>query len=255
MLVPHPRGPGLGIGYLEDMHSEKDPMSNNGNVRPNPSVAAPKGFTKDNIVGALDVAAGFLHRKNQNITLMTMGGVVDTVLLQITGATEDVFFYNPSDDKAQTLVLKECMDWAVKGGSTNGVPLDKAVNNPTIIQAIGTDFLRKLWAKAEEKKLIVYQAKGLTVVAVPLSYSFIAVASRVDTTRRKHLDLERAVAYLRGWICVNAETGRPMIIPGSLVQRVCNDYDKADVNFGVLQKINHYYGSMFRREGLDLRRK
>jgi len=153
-------------------------------------------YTKEKIEQGLKVVAGHLHAKGLNVSIVTVGGAVNTVLLKTRAATGDVdFFYRTKSSGSHDAQL---VHEVVEGGKLAEAKLglgQQWLNNHTVV-FIEEGTINDLYAEAIQQKAIVFTAQGLTVYAAPWVYSMMAKLDRAAKPGAKSYDLTDAVDYL-----------------------------------------------------------
>jgi hypothetical protein len=152
---------------------------------------------KQTIEIALGYVAEYLRSKNEQLTIVTVGGAVNTLFLQSRQSTHDVDFLGTNLDNRQQGLLDEAAQYAE---SQSRVPLaGEWFNNQTALW-LPIDVHRELTRVALEQNAIVFEERGLKVVAAPWSYAFCTKADRLSRDNARPYDLADAPSYLRFYI-------------------------------------------------------
>ncbi|KAI2785757.1 hypothetical protein POX_h09516 [Penicillium oxalicum] len=143
---------------------------------PRDQTISPPTLTRKNLTDALQNVADYLASKKQNITLIIVGGAINTLLLQSRTHTHDVYFFNDSLTAAEVKCLSKVAKSALKNNQELG---SEWLNNRTVL-FIPAHIRRVLMAEAIGQHTIVFQALGLTALAAPWEYLFCAKTDRLS---------------------------------------------------------------------------
>ncbi|CAK3826863.1 Hypothetical predicted protein [Lecanosticta acicola] len=200
-------------------------------------------LTRQNIHRALQYTAQYLNERRQNLTLVTVGGAINTMYLRSRQTTHDVDFFGAHLNQRQLQMIDEAMQYAERMSS---VPLGGAwLNNES-----RCTWLRMLGDTSQtvqlEQDMVVFKEPGLTVVAAPWSYSFISKSQRLGSQYERPYDLDDAVAYLAEW---NRRMGNE-VATARMIQDLCARYRQPMIADPVLRRVNERYRTRHRRDGI-----
>lgn len=153
------------------------------------------------LVQALSNVASYLNKKHANVTIVAVGGAVNTIFLEDRVSTHDVDFYNSLLNKDQYRLLIEGVRHAQ---SKDGRLVDGWLNRRTIF-FIPASLRESLTKKAIQQNTVVFSQPGLKVLAAPWEYAFSAKLDRISGAGHsplgsKHYDLSDAVAYIHCYL-------------------------------------------------------
>jgi len=202
-------------------------------------------LTRRNIIRALSYVAGFVRSRNQHITLLTVGGVINTVYLKTRQTTHDVDFFGTNLDNEQRQLLDQAAQHAERLCS---IPLGGAwLNNETQLH-MARDVHKDLTQLALEQRDIVFEEPGLTVLAPPWSYAFVSKCCRLGTQYQRSYDATDAAVYLHEISRRNGD----MVVSKRLVQDWCQRYRGEMLSNDVLNQVQKAYRHRYTRSGLTL---
>lgn len=147
------------------------------------------------LLGALNNVALYLQSKGANITIVAVGGAVNTILLQSRATTHDVDFYNVALSQKEIALLRGAMAQAQKHDKTLS---NEWLNNRTVL-FIPKAQRKILTDEAMQQRDVVFGQPGLTVLAAPWKYAFCAKLDRLAGTAlggSRPYDLSDAASYL-----------------------------------------------------------
>ncbi|CEJ57059.1 hypothetical protein PMG11_05767 [Penicillium brasilianum] len=130
-------------------------------ARPTPS--SPPNLSRETLTNALQNVAAYIASKDQGITLIVVGGTINTMLLRSRPNTHDVDFFNDNLTPAEIKCLSKATKSAFKKNRTLG---QEWLNNHTVL-FIPLHIRRILTMEALDQHAIVFQASGLTILAAP----------------------------------------------------------------------------------------
>lgn len=109
---------------------------------------------------ALTAMADFIDMQRQRITIITVGGAVNTLLLQNRHSTHDVDFYGTNLSNDQRILLDEAAKYAERKSQT---PLGgEWFNNQTMLW-LPPNVHRKVTQEALEQNKVVFHRRGLNL--------------------------------------------------------------------------------------------
>lgn len=164
-----------------------------------PNVAPEQPMSAETIRQGLATVAATLHSKKQQISIIAVGGAVNTLLLHTRESTGDVdFFYRTKtkhEDVTKVIVAADTAATKLKLG-------DHWLNNHTAI-FIEEGTIHRLYDEAINQNEIVFSAPGLTVYAAPWRYALGTKLDRLSKPGAKPYDMSDAVGYLERLIAKN----------------------------------------------------
>ncbi|KAK5624287.1 hypothetical protein RRF57_000003 [Xylaria bambusicola] len=189
---------GLSWSSLKQQHSaetllELVPKRTPGHETPIPQ------FTRDTLLSAFSHVAGYIAKRGGDLTIVAIGGAVNTIHLQSRAVTHDVDFYNihltPEDYE---LLI---------GGAKDAVKKENKLeedwfNNRTIL-FMPLEQRPLLTDEALKRHEIIFKEPGLTVLAPPWNYAFCCKVDRLagsGVQKAREYDLDDAVQYLNQYL-------------------------------------------------------
>lgn len=191
---------------------------------------------------ALTTMAEFIASQNQNITIIVVGGAVNTLLLQDRQSTHDVDFFGTNLNNEQRILLDKTAEYADRRSQT---PLGGEWFNNQAMLWMPPDVHRRVTKEALEHDNVVFEKSGLKVVAAPWNY---ALCSKLDRlVRRGELrpyDTTDAASYLHQYILSHAKP-----VTAAQVKRWCQAYHKGTSN-DAIRAVNKEYRRLYGRKGI-----
>lgn len=191
---------------------------------------------------ALNIMADYIDSHHQEITVITVGGAVNTMLLRTRDSTHDVDFFGTNLNNTERVLLDEAAKYAQRRSAT---PLGAEwFNNQTMLW-IPPDVHRVVTQEAMHQNEVVFYKKGLRVIAAPWNYAFCGKMNRlVRPDQARAYDLPDAVSYLRRYI---EQHGGP--VPAAVIRDWCRRYQK-DTSDDVLKLIGSEYRKRYHTNGI-----
>jgi len=149
-------------------------------------------MTADTIRQGLTTVASTLNAKGLNVSIIAVGGAINTLYLQTRASTGDVdFFYRTKtrhEDVTQLI--------AAANSARETLKLDEHwLNNHTAL-FIQEGVIQRLYDEGVTQNDVVFNAPGLTVYAAPWRYALCAKLDRLSKTGARPYDMSDAVDYL-----------------------------------------------------------
>ncbi|KAF8122669.1 hypothetical protein EV363DRAFT_1182177 [Boletus edulis] len=205
-----------------------------------------ESYSKAKIEEGLNVVAKHLASKGLNVSIVTVGGAVNTVLLKSRASTGDVdFFYCTKDSGAKdSNVVHEVME-AGKLAEKELKLGHQWLNNHTAI-FIEETTINDLYEQAIKQNEKVFSAKGLTVYAAPWNYALMTKLDRAAKPGAKSYDMADAVDYLarliesRGHAVKKSELGdwakkyKLSAPPEALIDKLAREYKDKKKKDGII---------------------
>lgn len=200
-------------------------------------------LSRQNILRALAYAAEYLHDHGESVTLVAVGGAVNTVLLQSRNTTHDVDFFSLPLSGNGLRNLREAGHYAIERSS---VPLSEDwLNNATARMPGVVEHVQELTQAALAQNDIVFEGPGLKVLAAPWLYAFVKKVSRITQGTGRVYDASDAVGYLyqynsrRGHTAVRVEVIREhashyrALAPDEILRQVDASYQQTHGHPGI----------------------
>ncbi|KAL8786514.1 MAG: hypothetical protein Q9213_002741 [Squamulea squamosa] len=130
---------------------------------------------------ALAYVATYLHQHNVNLTIVAVGGAVNTILLRSRDVTHDVDFINPSVPREQMHLLHQASAAALAQIS---VELGEEWLNNTTTLLVPSKVQIEPGDEAAAQGEIVFQQSVLTVLAAPWRYALCTKLERMGKPTR-----------------------------------------------------------------------
>ncbi|KAI4257446.1 MAG: hypothetical protein L6R42_005656 [Xanthoria sp. 1 TBL-2021] len=192
---------------------------------------------------ALTAMANYIDNQRQEITIITVGGAVNTMLLQTRDSTHDVDFFGTNLNNNQRVLLDEAAKYAERKSLT---PLGAEWFNSQTMLWLPPDVHHTVTDEALRQNEIVFHKRGLKVIAAPWNYALCGKMNRlVRPDQTRPYDLADAVSYLRYYI---EKHGRP--VSSARIKEWCRHYQKETSN-EVIRAINEEYKRRYRTDGIS----
>lgn len=165
-------------------------------------------LSRDTLLRAMQNVASSIVKTNQDLTVIAIGGDVNTVHLRSRQATHDLDFFNDNLTASDFEVLIKAAKEATKKDKNLS---EDWFNNRTIF-FIPKDKRSVLTEAALRQREVIFMAPGLTVLAAPWQYSFCCKLDRLaggGLHSARHYDLDDAVEYLHQYMTTNNVTQIP----------------------------------------------
>lgn len=189
------------------------------------------------ILKALTIIADFLVTKGVMAHVVTVGGAVNTLLLQSRETTHDVDFFLATPEAP---VHREIHEAARHANRQMGGALGAEWFNNTTQVMMGRRVQNALVEDAIRQNAVVFQkvegGKGLCIYAAPWSYALCGKLNRLCTTNPRPYDLADAISYLHQYLLTNGQQS----VKKSTIVDWCKGYGK-DVTESVLVQLDNAY--------------
>ncbi|KAF2965017.1 hypothetical protein GQX73_g8556 [Xylaria multiplex] len=174
---------------LQELAPRKTP----GHERPIPEL------TRDILLTALANVSNYIAKKGGEMTVIAVGGAVNTIHLESRDATHDVDFYN------NRLTTKDFE--LLVNGAREAVKREKKLeedwfNNRTIL-FMPMEQRSTLTDEAFNQDEVIFHQPGLTVLAAPWNYAFCCKVDRLAGSgiqEAREYDLDDATEYLSRYL-------------------------------------------------------
>ncbi|KAL8924206.1 MAG: hypothetical protein Q9208_004170 [Pyrenodesmia sp. 3 TL-2023] len=187
--------------------------------------------------------ADYIDSQRQEIIIITVGGAVNTLLLQTRESTHDVDFLGTNLNNDQRILLDEAAKYAERRSAT---PLGAEWFNSQTMLWLPPDVHRIVTEEALRQDEVVFYKRGLKVVAAPWNYALCGKMNRlVRPDQARPYDLSDAVSYLRHYI---QKHGGP--VSAARVKDWCQRYQKVTSD-DVIRAINDEYRRRYWTDGIS----
>ena len=198
---------------------------------------------REDMEGALALMAEYLQGRDANITAITVGGAVNTILLQTRPTTHDVDIFGSTLDNHARVLLDEAIQYALQHSA---VSLGTDWFNTETQMWLEATMQEKLTNTALERNVVVFQMPGLTLLAAPWEYAFTAKLSRIASgTQVRAYDQDDAVAYLNQIIL--GRSNQP--VRRTSIERWAMRYNHT-VTGKPLRSVNQAYRALYLQDGI-----
>ncbi|KAH6628847.1 hypothetical protein F5144DRAFT_604968 [Chaetomium tenue] len=157
---------------------------------------------------ALDSVSAYIAARNRHLSVIAVGGAVNTLHLRSRTTTHDVDVFGSDFGNESRILLDEAMHDAqqhVPGLGTDWLNTETQMYMPGPMH----DELTQL---ARRQNVQVYVGQGLTIFAAPWEYAFTAKINRilVGGVQARPYDLDDAVTYIHEYIQSHGNQPVPM---------------------------------------------
>ncbi|KAK7940757.1 uncharacterized protein PG986_013144 [Apiospora aurea] len=167
---------------------------------------------RDELAAALAYVAQYIRQRRSRITVVAVGGAVNTLYLRSRGSTQDIDIFGADFNNDARVLLDRAMHAAQQR-----------------FPALGTDWLNtetQMWMPgplhseltrvAKVQNVKIFERPGLTIYAAPWHYAFTAKISRILTggDQARSYDMDDALTYIHEYI--RAHGNRPVPINTAL---------------------------------------
>ena len=220
------------------MHVPRPPIGHN----ERPTRVKKYELDRPTLQAALTAMADFIASQRQCITIVIVGGAVNILLIQNRRSTHDVDFFGTNIDGHQRILLDDAARYAERRSQT---PLGgEWFDNQTMLW-LPPKIHRKVTQEALEQNEVVFERKGLKVVAAPWRYALCGKMGRlVHPAQAQPYDITDAASYLRQHILKH---GGP--VSEAHIKHWCQDYQK-DTSDEVIRTVNTEYRRLYGEDGI-----
>lgn len=192
---------------------------------------------------ALSYAAEYLRSQRAELVIVAVGGAVNTILLRSRESTHDVDFFLPDSGSGEARLLEQA---ALAAEARSSIPLGGDwLNNSTSLY-IPRNLRQELSREATAQGDIVFQQRGLTVLAAPWIYALCAKIERLGGHRRRRYDLTDAATYLERYN--SRHRGRP--VEYTFLVEKARHYGTS-INAEVCREVDAAYVKRYHRHGIQ----
>ena len=192
---------------------------------------------------ALTNMARFLDSNGHDITVVTVGGAVNTLLLQSRQSTHDVDFFGTNINNPQRSLLDEAAEFAERQSPS---PLGADwFNNETVLW-LSPRVHEQLTAEAIAQNEVVFRRSGLKLLAAPWNYAMCGKMNRLVLPEQTRVyDLSDAPHYLHNYMRVNGQ--RP--VTKEQIRQWCHIYRK-NTNEQIIERVRKEHLCLYRSNAI-----
>ena len=197
---------------------------------------------RSTLQAALTAMADFIASQRQSITIVIVGGAVNTLLIQNRRFTHDIDFFGTNIDGHQRILLDDAARYAERRSQ---IPLGgEWFDNQTMLW-LPPNIHRKVTQEALEQNEVVFEREGLKVVAAPWKYALCGKMGRlVRPVQAQPYDITDAASYLRQHILKHGGS-----VSEAHIKRWCQGYQK-ETSDDVIRAINIEYQGLYGEDGI-----
>jgi hypothetical protein len=194
---------------------------------------------------ALDIMAAYLHEKHKQLTVIAVGGAVNTIFLRTRNSTHDVDIFGSNLGNQDRILLDEAMHHAREQSTT---PLGTDWFNTENQMWMTSRLHKELTNEAIEQNAVVYNQPGLTVLAAPWEYAFSGKISRLlkGGDQVRPYDVSDAVHYLD--IYIKQGSGQP--VPVTTIEGWAKRFGHTTKRSYLLNEVNAKYKAQYKGTGI-----
>lgn len=196
------------------------------------------------LYAALQYVSEYIAHRKQHVSVIAVGGAVNTLYLKSRATTHDVDIFGSDFGNQARILLDSAMEAARQH-----------------FPALGTDWLNtetQMWMpghlheeltlEARQQNVKIFNGAGLRIYAAPWQYAFTAKLSRILTGggQVREYDLADAVTYLHEFI--RSHQNRP--VPLNRILQWASHYNHHVNNSILQQRVNIEYRRRYRTNGI-----
>jgi hypothetical protein len=200
---------------------------------------------RKSLQNALTIMAGYLHERNAQLTVVAVGGAVNTIFLRTRDSTHDVDIFGSNLSNQDRILLDEAMHYTQQQSTTLlGTDWFNTENQMWMTSGLH----KELTNEAIKQNDVVFDKAGLKVLAAPWEYAFSGKVSRLlkGGEQVRPYDLSDAVHYLN--IYIRQHGGRPVRV-ATIEEWAKRFRHNTDREF-LLSTVNEEYRRQYGREGI-----
>ena len=191
---------------------------------------------------ALGYVAEYLNNWNTHVTIVAVGGAVNTILLRSRETTHDIDFFGPTITAEEFQLLARA---SLEAAARSSLPLGGDwINNSTTL-FIPRALQSKLHEEAITQNEVVFREPGLTILAAPWNYALCAKIERMGSSSRRGYDSLDAATYLHRYI--QGHGGLP--VPMTSITEWATFFGR-QVSLGAIQEVDSEYVNKYARHGV-----
>ncbi|KAK2788775.1 hypothetical protein FQN52_006531 [Onygenales sp. PD_12] len=194
---------------------------------------------------ALAAMARFLAQKKVELTVIAVGGAVNTLLLRSRPSTHDVDIFGSNLNNDSRILLDEATQYAIRQSSA---PLGTDWFNTENQMWLSPSLHRELTNEAMRQNVVVFHRPGLRVLAAPWEYAFSGKIARLLTggSQIRPYDLADATHYLHQYISRNG--GRPVTL--ATIEGWARRFNHSTSKAFLRDRVNVEYRKRYGRNGI-----
>lgn len=216
---------------------QRDPTTNM------PIFSADQTISGSTLRRGLSSMATYISQNRRTVSVVAVGGAVNTILLRTRETTHDVDFFHSTTTGSETSLISQAGRYA--NHENNDSLGDNWFNNTTTLY-MTRDLQAQLTREAEAQNEIVFQEPGLRVLAAPWNYAFCGKMDRLSKDTARPYDPNDAATYLQRYIARHG--GRPVQI--AQIQQWSKHFRTA-LRVEDLRQVNSVYKAMYGTDGIE----
>ncbi|OAA59867.1 hypothetical protein SPI_06065 [Niveomyces insectorum RCEF 264] len=198
-----------------------------------------RDIDRNTLLAALNHVSRYIANRNQKITVVAVGGAVNTLYLQSRCTTHDVDIFGSDFSNQAQVLLDEAMHDAQQhfpGLGTDWLNTETQMWMPGPLH-------RELTADAQKQNIRIFDDAGLVIYAAPWTYAFTAKINRIIAggDQSRSYDLADAITYLHQYI--RGRQNRP--VPVSQVLQWSRHYNHQVSEEFLRRNVNMEYRRLF----------
>ncbi|KAG5918110.1 hypothetical protein E4U42_006994 [Claviceps africana] len=196
---------------------------------------------RDVLLVALQRVAQYIANCGQHVTVVAVGGAVNTLYLQSRNKTHGVDIFGTTFTNAARMLLDEAMQDAQRHCRDLGTDW---LNTETQMWMPGP-LHRRLTEAAERQNVRIFEMPGLTIYAAPWAYAFSAKVNRLLTggDQGRSYDLDDAITYIHEYIASHGNQRIPMATALDWARQFNHDSSASFIRTRVNKAYRRKYGS------------
>ena len=194
---------------------------------------------------ALSDVAAFLHQRRAQLTLVAVGGAVNTLFLRTRSSTHDIDVFGSNLNNSDRMLLDEGMQYAIR---KSGSPLGTDWLNTENQMWLSPTLHRELTNEANQQNVVVFDSPGLKVLAAPWYYAFSGKIQRLLSggNQVRSYDLADAVHYLDR--IIRQQEGQPVSV--GMIEGWAGRFHHTTSKNYLLKTVNTEYQRKFGKRGI-----
>lgn len=194
---------------------------------------------------ALNTTAQYLSQRGAQLTVIAVGGAVNTIFLRTRNSTHDVDIFGSNLDNRARVLLGGAMQYAIRHSPS---PLRTDWLNTENQMWLSPTLHRELTDEAMRRNVVVWSRPGLRVLAAPWEYAFSGKISRLLSggNQIRAYDLNDAVHYLHQIVIRHG--GRP--VPVATAEGWARRFHHTTTRNFLLNRVNAEYRRRYGSDGI-----
>lgn len=200
-------------------------------------------YDKRTLEHALAVMAQYLQSHGEDLTIIIIGGAVNTILLESRQTTHDIDFLGTNINREQHQTLMRAATYA---RSSCQPKLEYGWWNNEVNLGLPTKILQQITREALTQDEVVFHRKGLKIIAAPWELQLCGKINRhASGGIVRSYDLSDAVAYLRRYV----QTHDDQPISSKMIKKwAISYYKKTDTT--IINQIAKEYRRIYGSDGI-----